>query len=126
MPNAEAIMGFLKELKDKDSSIGACMVAKKGLEGLIMFPEDFKDEVSTVWEPLSNNLDDMLDIVGRYSMLGLGRLYSEVLGFGIFFLPLPMSDTALIVFVKGEDPIKDASRLMEEMEATKKRILESY
>ncbi|MFH0862076.1 MAG: hypothetical protein V1875_03505 [Candidatus Altiarchaeota archaeon] len=124
MPNADSIMELLKDLKEAHPQIQACMVAKKGLEGLILFPADFKTEVSSVWEPLSRNIDDMLTVVQKYSCIGQTRLYSEILGFGTVYLPLPMTDTALIVFVKEEDPLKAATPCIADMETTRKAILE--
>ena len=124
MGKAEDVMGLLKSLKEAHPEIKACMVAKKGLEGLILFPETFKNEASQVWEPLSKNVDDMLSIVDKYSYLGQKRLYSELLGFGAFFLPFPMTDTALIVFVKCADPLAAVSTCLEDMEKTHKRITE--
>lgn len=124
MPNADRIMALLKDLKEAHPQIQACMVARKGLEGLILFPADFKTKVSAVWDPLSRNIDDMLTIVQKYSSLGQTRLYSEMLGFGTVYLPLPMTDTALIVFVKEEDPLKAATPCIEDMEQARKAILE--
>jgi len=126
MPNADEIMAFLEELKGKDPRIKACMVAKRGLEGLIMFPPNFKEEISTVWDPLSKNVDDVLSMVARYSSLGLKRMYSEILGYGIFFVALPASDTALAVFTKEENNMRDFETLMGYMDGTVDRILERF
>ena len=124
MPTADTIMEYLRGLKNKHEKIQACMVAKKGLEGLIVFPETFKEDVAAIWEPLSKNLDDMLTVVARYSSFGLNSLYSEMLGYGIIFLILPMSDTALIVFVKGDKPaVEEMAEIYGDIDATRRAIL---
>jgi len=123
MSQSEKLMELLKELKERHPEAKACMMARRGLEGLIMFPESFKEEVSTLWDPISKNLDDMLTVVAEYSGIGLNRLYSEILGFGVFFLPLTGSDTALIVFVTGADPLKESANLLDDMAATRDKAL---
>ena len=125
MHEAEGIMRLLEGLKKNHGSIRACMVAKRGLEGLIMFPQSFKEEVAGVWEPLSKNVDDMLLLVSRYSQVGLNRSYTEILGYGVFFLALPGSDTALIAFVKEDDPLKEAAQITAQMEKTRSLLLDS-
>jgi hypothetical protein len=123
MSHADEIMALLKDLKSRSPPIKACMIARKGLEGLIIFPSTFKDEVAYVWEPLSRSMDDMLGMVGRYSYTGLTRGYLELLGFGVLFMAFPMSDTALIVFVKSEKPLEEAVEVLKEAEATRDKIL---
>lgn len=123
MSRADEITGYLRELKEGSEHIAACMVARKGLEGLIMFPPDFKQEVSNIWEPLSRNLNDMLSLVSKYSEVGLKRSYTEMLGFGALFSVLGASDTALIVFLKGGEPLKNAVQLSDDMEETRDKIM---
>ena len=123
MSKSEEIMALLEALKNRDGRVLACMVAKRGLDGLIMFPPTFMNDVADVWEPLSKSVDDLLLLVGKYSHFGVARLYLELLGFGVFFLPLPMSDTALVVFAKGGSPIEESGGIMAEMESTRESII---
>lgn len=122
MTKSDDIMVVLKALKDSDERISACMVARRGLEGLMMFPEHFKEEVSDVWEPLSRSLDDVLAMVARYSPVGMRRAYTEVLGYGAYFLVLENSDTALIALVKSKEPLTDALALVAEMDSSARDI----
>jgi hypothetical protein len=122
MSRADELMEVLKGLKDGHDEIRACMVARRGLEGLIMFPQSFKDEVATIWGPLSVNINDMLLMIDRQSGVGLNRMYTEVLGLGVFFLVIGASDTALIAFVRGENPLKDAAKIMDDLEAARAKI----
>jgi len=123
MGKAEDILERLRSLKESHPSIKAAMVARKGLDGLVMFPPDFKAEVSELWGPLSDSLDNILGFVGRYSDVGISRAYVELLGYGVALLPLPGSDTAVIVFIGGEDPMKAALDVMPNMEAAREWIL---
>ena len=115
-------MILLKELKEKDSRICACMVARHGLEGLMMFPESFKEDVADIWEPLSKNIDDMLSLVAKYGQIGLKKSYTELLGYGVYFGVVSMSDTALIVIVKGDNPLEYAKDIVGLQDETNKKI----
>jgi hypothetical protein len=123
MANAEDIVAVLEDLKAKDGRIAACMVAKRGLEGVIVFPTNFKDDVAGVWEPLSRQVDDMLVIVSKYSPLGLSRGYSHMLGYGALFTALGQSDTALIVFLKGDDRCGGLQEIAALADEAKDRIM---
>ncbi|MBU0762800.1 MAG: hypothetical protein KKD39_07215 [Candidatus Altiarchaeota archaeon] len=122
MSSADKIMEVLEELKKKDTSIQAVMVAKAGLEGLIMFPETFKEEAAIVWDPLSKNLDDMLIQVKKYGELGLERSYSELLGYGMCFKTLKASDTALVVIAKGKG-LENIRQTMEYMDESSEKMV---
>jgi len=117
------MMALLKELKERHTQIKACMVAKRGLEGLIMFPETFKEEVSGIWTPLSKDLNDMLLMVAKYSSVGLNRIYTELLGYGVALVVLSMSDTALIVFIKDDNPLQGLDAIIADMEQTRDRLV---
>jgi hypothetical protein len=95
---SDEIMLVLKDLKAKYGEITACMVAKRGLEGVVMFPESFKESVSEIWEPLGGALDDILNMISEKSSYNLDRVYLEMLGYGVLFCVLTDSDTALIIF----------------------------
>lgn len=123
MSRAELITAQLKRLYEKDDAIKACMVAKRGLEGLLMFPETFRQDVASIWEPLSRNVNDMLYLVNRYGNVGLNRMYTDILEYGAAFTVLSMSDTALIVFLKGQDTLEDTVRLTKDMQAARDEIL---
>ncbi len=115
MSSSEEILDVLKKLKESDKTIQATMVAKVGLEGIIMFPEEFKEDASAVWDPLSKNLDEMLMMVKKYGEIGLEREYSEILGYGICLRTLKKSDTALVAITKGKG-IENICQIMGLME----------
>jgi hypothetical protein len=122
MTKSDDILAALKSLKDSDERIHACMVARRGLEGLMMFPENFKEEVSDIWDPLSRSMNEVLSMVEKFSEIGMKRAYTEMLGYGIFFMVLEKSDTALVALVKEKEPLKIASEVMGELDSTAKRI----
>jgi len=97
---SDEITSVLKELKSAHNEINACMVAKRGLEGVIMFPESFKQEVVGLWEPLGKTIDDVLAIVSEKGSYQLDRAYFDMLGYGVSFHVLADSDTALIVIMQ--------------------------
>jgi len=97
---SDEILDVLKDLKSKYGEISACIVAKRGLEGVVMFPESFKQDVAGLWEPLEGAIDEILILISEKSMYNLDRVYLEMLGYGIFFVVLASSDTALIIFVE--------------------------
>jgi hypothetical protein len=123
MSRADEITDTLRGLKDRHPEIEACMVAKRGLEGIIVFPETFKDDVAPIWGPLSASIDDMLGLVSRHSESGLEMTYMQMLGFGGLFLVLDTSDTALIALIRGADGMEKARNMLPDMELTRKKIL---
>jgi hypothetical protein len=97
----DEITSVLKDLKMLHPEIGACMVAKKGLEGVVMFPESFKVEMVESWEPVERAVDQVLHIISDSSVYRPECAYVEMLGYGIYFEILPNSDSALIIFLKA-------------------------
>lgn len=123
---AEAILSILTELYEKHDEISACMVAKKGLEGVIMFPESFKEEVSYIWSPLEGVINDVLSMISVYSFYELDKTYVELLGYIIPFFVLSKSDTALIVFIpqkNKEDAIEKLGKLWADILKSREKII---
>ncbi|MFH1125487.1 MAG: hypothetical protein V1703_00025 [Candidatus Altiarchaeota archaeon] len=102
---SDEILSVLKDFKSEYAEISASMVAKKGLEGVIMFPDSFKNDVGEIWEPLGKTIDEVLCIISENGVFNLNRLYFEMLGFGVLFYVLSNSDTALVVFIKCRDKL---------------------
>ena len=90
----------------------------------MMFPSTFKQDVAIIWDPLSKNLNDTLCVIERYSSSGLQISYMQMLGYGIFFIVLQESDTALIVFYKGGKPLANAEEMTDHMLESRDRIYE--
>jgi len=95
----EQILKILQEDLMPLEDIHACMVAKKGLEGITPLTEKFKQEVLPIWEILKNTMDELFDVVSHYSEYGLDKVYFELGEFDVMFFILPGSDTALVAIV---------------------------
>lgn len=122
MDKSDKILEVLKDIKEKDPKVAAVLVAKVGLEGLVMFPETFKQDAAAIWEPLSKNLNELLLIVRDYGGVGLRHLYTDILGFEVYFKVIHMSDTALMVIRKVETPMQGAEDVIKVMDEQVKNI----
>lgn len=96
----EEILRVLQELHGKNSEFEACMVVKRGLEGVVVFPEEFIEQVSSIWEPLKETIDVVLEMISDKAPCGLEKNYVEMLDYGIVFCIIGMSDTALVTFTR--------------------------
>lgn len=97
---SDRILAVLQKLTSNHAEISACMVAKRGLEGVIMFPESFKQEMLELWEPVESTINQVLDIISEKSSYNFEKAYIEILGHGVAFYVMPNSDTALILFIR--------------------------
>jgi hypothetical protein len=122
MADVEGLLGVLQELKNKDERISACMIAKKGLEGLMMFPESFKADVAQIWEPLSENINMALSQICSSGEMGLKRAYIEILGYGIFFRVISQSDTAVVVLANDENPTRLTDKIIPLIDEAESKI----
>ncbi len=122
----EDIRGVLQGLYEKHDSIEACMVVKKGLEGVVVFPTDFIDNVSSKWEPMKETIDSILGIVSEESAYGIEKAYIELLGYSIVFYAIGASDTALVTFFscrKDAEMMADIAPKLGDIKAARDRIL---
>lgn len=119
----DEVFNLLRDLTVESPEIDASMVAKKGLDGIIVFPEDFKREVIDVWEPLSANINDQLTLVQKYCYYGLSMAVSQMVGYVVLFMVLGESDTALVVFFKEPVGLKGIEDKMDRVRETRDRIL---
>jgi hypothetical protein len=123
----DQIQEVLKSLYEKHEDIEACMVVRKGLEGVVLFPEEFIEKVSTVWEPMKETIDNLLEIISEYALYGIDKTYIEMLDYGIVFCIISMSDTSLVVFIsrkEGVETIKELSAKLGDILDARDRILE--
>ena len=116
----DRILKVLEEDLMPLEDIRACMVARKGLEGITPFTESFKREVMTIWETLKNTMDELFDVIGHYSESGLDKVYFELGEFDVMFFILPGSDTALVAIVPA---LANRGLLEVELENARRRII---
>jgi len=119
---------FLKVLEEDLmplEDVRACMVARRGLEGIVPITEDFKKEVSGIWEALNGTMNELFDVISHYTDYGLDKVYFELGKFDVLFFILPGSDTALVAVVPAlanrgllevelENARRDIIRIIEE------------
>jgi hypothetical protein len=122
----EQIKEILRDLYEKHEDIEACMVVKKGLDGVVMFPDEFIEKISAVWEPLRGTIDNLLEIISEYAIYGIDKTYVEMLGYGIVFCVISMSDTSLVVFIgkkEGVETINSVSSKLSDILNARNHVL---
>jgi hypothetical protein len=120
MAKQEEILKVLQEDLMPLEDILACMVAQKGLEGVVPFTEEFKQEITPIWEILKNTMDEFFDVIKRYSECGLDKVYFELGEYDVMFFILPGSDSALVAIVPA---LANRGLLEVELENARRRII---
>ncbi len=123
MTGTYEITEVLRDLTDGNEQIRASMVVKRGLDGIVIFPDSFKEEVTDIWEPLSKGINDMLGLVDKYGSRGMRSAYLDFMGYIVFFDVFEGSDTALVAFFKGPGGLLSASEAMEQIKTATNKIL---
>jgi hypothetical protein len=77
----------------------ACMVARKGMEGIVPSMSDFKIKDLGVWEILHKTMDEFFDIIEAYSEYGLNKVYFELGDYDVMFFILPNTNIALVAII---------------------------
>ncbi len=113
----EVLRNNLLKLDD----VYGCMVAREGLEGIVLI-EDTKDqELKKVWTSLEKTMDQFFSIIKEYSLYGLDKIYFELGKYDVIFFILPETDTALVALVPA---LSNRGLLEVELENTREKILE--
>ncbi|MBD3262696.1 MAG: hypothetical protein GF334_13685 [Candidatus Altiarchaeales archaeon] len=116
----EDILRVLNEDLMPLEDIHACMVAQRGLEGIVPLTEDFKREVVGIWEVLRETMDDLFNVVAKYTEYGLDKVYFELGDFDVMFFILPGTDNALVAIVPA---LANRGLLEVELENARRRII---
>jgi predicted regulator of Ras-like GTPase activity (Roadblock/LC7/MglB family) len=120
MTREERILKVLTELLTVED-IHACMVARKGFEGIVPPVTDkFKEEVTAIWDVLKKTMDDFFDIINHYSKYGLDKINFQLGTQEVIFFILPQSDTALVAIVPA---LANRGFIMLELENARRRII---
>jgi len=121
MASEDEIMRILQEDLMQLEDVHACMVARKGLQGVVpQLSEEFKNEVAPVWEILQKSMDDFFEIIKKYGEFGLDKVYFELGEYDVMFFILPGSDNALVAIVPA---LANRGLLEVELENARRRIL---
>lgn len=121
MSKEEEILKVLSEDLLRLEDIHACMVARRNLEGIVPISEEFRQEITGIWDMLKDTMNEFFDIISRYSKYGLDKVFFEMGRYDVIFYILPGSDTALVAVVPS---LANRGLLEVELENARRRILE--
>ena len=116
----EEILKVLSEDLLRLEDIHACMVARKNLEGIVPITEEFKQEITDIWDMLKDTMNEFFDIISHYSKYGLDKIYFELGKYDVIFYILPGSDTALVAIIPS---LANRGLLEVELENARRRIM---
>jgi hypothetical protein len=116
----EEILKVLSEDLLRLEDIHACMVARKNLEGIVPITEEFRQEITGIWDMLKDTMNEFFDIISRYSKYGLDKVFFEMGKYDVIFYILPGSDTALVAVVPS---LANRGLLEVELENARRRIM---
>jgi len=112
----EILRNNLLKLED----VYACMVARRGLEGIVLIEE--KDpELKGVWSSLEKTMEEFFSIIKEYSAYGLNKVYFELGKYDVIFFILSETDTALVALTPA---LANRGLLEVELENTREKIIE--
>ena len=111
----DVLMNDLMPLED----IHACMVAQRGLEGVVPITEDFKHEIMPIWEILQKTMDEFFLIIKTYGEFGLDKVNFELGNYDVMFFIIPNSESALVAIVPA---LANRGLLEVELENARRRI----
>ncbi len=97
--NETKILTILEENLLSLDDILACMVARKGMEGVVPPMEKFKINDMGVWQVLQKTMDDFFTVIEAYSEYGLDKVYFELGNYDVMFYILPKTNVALVAIV---------------------------
>lgn len=123
----EEINNILQELYRKNLGIEASMVVKRGLQGVVVFPADFIEEISGLWEPIKDVMESILEIISQTSVYNIEKIYVEMLGYVMLFYVLGETDTALVIFFRRKEDaemMEKITPILNELKLARDRILE--
>jgi len=115
------IEGIIRNDLLKLEDVYACMVARKGLEGIVLFEESKDPELKDVWVSLERTMDEFFSIIKEYSIYGLNKIYFELGKYDVIFFILPETDTALVALIPA---LANRGLLEVELENTRGKIIE--
>jgi hypothetical protein len=115
----QEILKVLKDLLSLDDIL-ACMVARKGMEGVVPTSDNFKIKDVGVWQVLQKTMDEFFDIIDAYSKYGLDKVYFELGEYDAMFYILPNTNVAVVAVVPA---LANRGLLEVELENSRIKIL---
>jgi hypothetical protein len=99
----------------------ACMVARKGMEGVVPEMSKFKIKDVGVWQVLQKTMDEFFVIIEAYSQYGLNKVYFELGDYDVMFFILPNTNIALVAIIPA---LSNRGLLEVEMENARKQVVD--
>ena len=109
----------LEDFYKSDESIKACMLIEEHIEGIIIIPETFKNNVTYIWDDIEHVLKNQVEILKKYGVDGLVQMNFSIAEFGILMY-LIESDIVLAVVT---DKTELNPELIEIDHRTKKELI---
>ena len=113
----EKVLEVLDDLL-REEDILACMVAMKGMDGIIPDMEKFKIRNTGIWEMLQRTMDEFFDIIEAYQEYGLDKVYFELGDYEVIFFV--MQNVSLVAIVPA---LANRGLLEVEMENARRDII---
>jgi len=95
----EQILRVLEEDLLRLDDVLACMVARKGMEGIVPDFSKFGIKDMGVWQILQKSMDEFFEIIEAYSPYGLKTVYFELGDYDVMFFILPETNVALVAIL---------------------------
>ena len=115
----------IKKILEEDllslEDICACMLARKGLEGVVIVPASNESELKGIWGALEKTMDAFLNVIGQYPAEGLGKACFQLENYEILFYILPGTDSAVVAIASES---ADRGPLEIAMENARKKIID--
>lgn len=119
MADREQIVNVLEDLL-KLEDVKACLVAKKGLEGIT--PEKNEIDDIDLWKLIKQATDDFFKIVKKFYDYGLSSIYFEIEDYEVNITVLDEDTTLVVIF-----PTLTNKGLLEvEIENTRRELMDIF
>lgn len=115
MTKSDDILVVLDDLLKLDDVL-ACMLAKKGLGGIV--PKGIKINNPDLWKTISLTTNDLFGLIDKFFVFGIGRLYFELGEYTVVMAPISQ-ESALIVIIPS---LANLGLLEVEVENSKRQI----
>ena len=77
----------------------ACMVARRNMISVMPSCNNFKPEVDEIWDTINQAMNDVFNVIHKYSLAGLGEMELRFQKYHVFFYIFPDTESALVVIV---------------------------
>lgn len=98
----DVITEKLEEFYKSEESVRACMIIDEQVEGILVIPETFKEDVVYAWDAIEHIIKNQVKIMKKYGLDGLVQINFNVLEFGVMMYLLGVDAVLMIVTDKTE------------------------